>query len=176
MRLFLALSLPQEPSDGLVAALDRADYPRVRIVGRNLWHLTLAFLGDVPETDVDLIKNACAKFKTCPGTITIDSLETFPVGGPRILVGLGKEVPRDAWKTFIEDLRGEMLPFAPQIDRKPWRPHVTVGKGSKDVPLERWKLPVGPWTWKPEGFSLVKSTLNEEGSNYTKLHEFRFTV
>lgn len=176
MSLFLAFTLPQELSNGLVEALDHAHYPRVRIVGQHLWHVTLAFLGDVPETDADLIKNACAKFKTCPGTITIDSLETFPVGGPKLLVGLGKEVPRDAWKTFIEDVRGEMLPFAPQIDRKPWRPHVTVGRGSKDAVLERWKQPAGPWTWKPEGFSLVQGTLNEEGTSYAKLHEFRFTV
>ncbi len=176
MRLFLALPLPQEASDGLVAALDRNNFPKVRIMGRNLWHVTLAFIGDVPEVDVALIKNACEKFKTCPGTITIDSLETFPTGGAKMLVGLGKESPRDAWKTFIEDLRGEMLSFAPALDRKPWRPHVTVGRAGKDIVLDRWKMDVGPWTWKPEGFCLMESQLSEEGSNYTTLHEFRFDV
>jgi 2'-5' RNA ligase len=172
MHLFLALPLPQDVSDGLVTSLDRADLPRVRIIGRYGWHVILATLGDVPEVDVDLIIDACKKFTTAPGSIMIDRLEMFPSGGPKDLAGVGKESPREAWKTFIEDLRNAMLTFAPAIDRKPWRPHVVIGRGPKEGVLPVWGADVGPWTWTPERFSLVETVLTEEGTLYRALHEF----
>lgn len=174
MRLFLSLAVPKEVSDGLVAALDRADLPRVRITPRNMWHVTLAFLGDVPEVDVDLINHACQKFQACPGSIMVDRLETFPSGGPRLLAGVGKESPRDAWNGFIEELRGDMLTFAPEIDRKPWRPHITVGKGPTEGVIPNWGIDIGPWTWKPDGFRLMES-IQSPDHLYRTLHEFPFT-
>lgn len=176
MRLFLALPIPKDISQGLVMALDRADMPRVRIVKRDLWHVNLAFIGDVPETDLDLIINAANQLTTCPGSITIDRLETYPTGGPRELVGLGKEDSRESWKAFIETVRGAMLPFAPQIDRSPWRPYIRVGNGPNEGVMAKWGTDIGPWNWKPEGFKLIQSVPDIDGTMYKTLHEFRFTV
>jgi len=175
MRLFLALKIPPHVSDGLVQALDTTKWPRVRITPRHMWHVTLAFLGDVPEVDIDLIANACNKFQTSPGSITLDRLETFPHNGPRSLVGLCKEQSRDSWKTFIETLRGEMLTFAPDLERKPWRPHITVGRGGKEEMLPKWGEDIGPWTWTPDGFTLMESIFTEEAHTYRTIHEFPFT-
>src|SRR5437764_982122 len=51
MRLFVAIALPgiaAEELDQVVAPL-RAHWPGLRWTGRDAWHLTLAFLGEVDE-------------------------------------------------------------------------------------------------------------------------------
>ena len=143
-------------------------------MGRELWHVSLVFLGDVAETDLDMIAVACGRHATCPGTLTVSELATFPNGNPRLLVAGGTAEPKEAWMRFIEDLRVDMLPFAPTLDRKPWIPHITVGRGPKDTLLPRWSAPAGPWTWQPGGFSLMQSDLGSDGPTYTSLHDFSF--
>jgi 2'-5' RNA ligase len=51
MRLFVALGLPAEAADELdrVVAPLRPGWPQLRWTGRDAWHLTLAFLGEVDE-------------------------------------------------------------------------------------------------------------------------------
>src|SRR3989338_441037 len=174
MRLFLALPLPDELRSGLITSLERADLPRGRIVRSDLWHITLAFLDDMPDLDVEPLVNTCHGFTDGPGTITIDRLETFPHGNPRLFVASGIAEPRQDWSTFVEGLRSAMLEFAPAIDRKPWSQHITLGRSGKDELLPMWKASVGPWTWQPGGFSLMKSTLAEDGPTYESLHDFFF--
>lgn len=176
MRLFLALSVPADIARGLAETLNRPDLPRARVLNRSLWHITLAFLGDVPEVDLPLITNACEAFADCPGSITLSRLETFPRGGPHALVGLGTEHPREAWTAFISNLRDAMLSFAPGCDQKSWRPHVTVGRGPSKGILPVWGTDIGPWTWRPDGFMLMQSMLGPEGSTYKTLHVFPFRV
>ena len=51
MRLFVAVALPADAAgelDGAVAPL-RLAWPELRWTGRDAWHLTLAFLGEVDE-------------------------------------------------------------------------------------------------------------------------------
>ncbi len=175
MRCFLSIPLPDGLIRGLAASLETQKLPsRVRIVGRELWHVSLVFLGDVAETDLDMIAVACGRHATCPGTLTVSELATFPNGNPRLLVAGGTAEPKEAWMRFIEDLRVDMLPFAPTLDRKPWIPHITVCRGPKDTLLPRWSAPAGPWTWQPGGFSLMQSDLGSDGPTYTSLHDFSF--
>ncbi len=51
MRLFVAIALPAGAATELDAVLAplRADWPGLRWTGRDAWHLTLAFLGEVDE-------------------------------------------------------------------------------------------------------------------------------
>src|SRR5437773_10349846 len=51
MRLFVAIALPAEAADELDSAVAplRLAWPELRWTGRDAWHLTLAFLGEVEE-------------------------------------------------------------------------------------------------------------------------------
>ncbi|HUY51957.1 MAG TPA: RNA 2',3'-cyclic phosphodiesterase [Streptosporangiaceae bacterium] len=51
MRLFVAVAVPAEAADELEAAVAplRDSWPGLRWTGRDAWHLTLAFLGEVNE-------------------------------------------------------------------------------------------------------------------------------
>ena len=175
MRCFISIPLPPEVVSGLTERLQVQDYPpRIRIIPRDLWHVTLVFLGDITDTDEDLMVSACDQLTKRPGSLTMNALTTFPEGKPSLLVATGLGEPKDAWAKFVEDIRIALMPFCPTLDRKPWTPHITLGRGPKDSLLPRMSESAGPWTWKPEGFSLMQSTLGPEGPTYTTLHEFKF--
>ncbi|HWQ99361.1 MAG TPA: RNA 2',3'-cyclic phosphodiesterase [Candidatus Methylomirabilis sp.] len=175
MRCFLSIPIPDDIVRGITSLLETQELPsRVRVIGRDLWHVSLVFLGDIAETDLDIISVACSRHSVCPGTLTVRELTTFPNGNPRLLVAGGSANPKQAWTDFIEDLRVDMMPYAPALDRKPWIPHITVGRGPKDTLLPRWSVPAGTWTWQPGGFSLMQSALGPDGPTYTRLHEFPF--
>lgn len=175
MRCFLSIPLPADVETGIASLLESEKLPsRVRIVERGLWHVSLVFLGDIAETDLDMIASVCVRHGKAPGTLTMNEIRTFPNGNPRLLVAAGTADSERAWADFVENLRVDMLPFAPALDRKPWIPHVTVGRGPKDTLLPRWSAPAGPWTWQPGGFSLMQSVLGSDGPTYANLHGFPF--
>src|SRR4051794_16312682 len=59
MRLFVAVWPPEDVLDA-IAALDRPDTPSVRWTGREQWHITLRFLGEVDGPPEDLLEPLAA--------------------------------------------------------------------------------------------------------------------
>ena len=55
MRLFVAIDPPETAQDHLAAAIAELAVVRsgVRVTARALWHVTLAFLGDLPDDRLD---------------------------------------------------------------------------------------------------------------------------
>ena len=63
MRLFVAVVPPDDVLDDLDAHLEprREAGPEIRWTDRHQWHVTLAFLGDVPERRLDDLTEALAR-------------------------------------------------------------------------------------------------------------------
>ena len=76
MRLFVAVAVPAQAADELDGAVApvRPSWPGLRWTGREAWHLTLAFLGEVNET---------VSARLAP------RLERAAARHPRLLVSLG---------------------------------------------------------------------------------------
>lgn len=176
MRCFLALPLAEELRDSISEAFSLSeDVPRnLRRVDDRLWHLTLAFLGNIEEMNVGKLVQAYARPMKRPGTISIGHLETFPQIEPKLIVASGEAEPAGAWNEFVETIRKRAKPFAPEMDTKPWRVHITIGRSANHERFPRWNEAIGPWNWKPQGFELVQSTLTPQGSAYRTLHAFPF--
>lgn len=60
LRVFVALAPPDDAKDELAQALQPAyaRYPRLRWNRIEDWHITLAFLGELPSTAVPLLRSA----------------------------------------------------------------------------------------------------------------------
>jgi len=176
MRCFIAMPLPDELRDHLARALTSGDKPsNIRRVAENRWHLTIAFLGEVDPKNIPKIIQKLKRNSWSPGTITINKLETFPPLSPTLLVASGDAEPLRAWNDFALLIKHEISSLAPEIDEKPWMAHMTIGRAPRDMKLPTWQKSIGPWTWRPEGFSLVYSNLNpEKAEGYKYLHDFHF--
>jgi len=132
MRLFYASFLaPENMSayEALVARLS-ADVPRaLRPIPARTHHLTLAFLGDVADGDVDKCLEVLNSAKGTPAS-------SFSLGQPRILYGRGQ--PRLICTDLVEGaehvsalqelLQVELRQALPSLSIRPKPPHVTLAR------------------------------------------------
>lgn len=170
MREFIALEPPDEfVSD--VAAMARKLVPCVdgHFVPPENYHLTLAFLGDITESQaqaaMDAIEGACAGQAPIP-------LEPHGLGS----FGRGKS--STLWLGFLENhelqelaarTRRELRARGLDFDGKPFKPHLTLARGAR---LPQGHLPDLPFPSQTEArlITLFKSTLRPEGAAYKPLY------
>ncbi len=132
-RLFVAIDLPQEVKQSLVAL--QAGLPGARWVGTEGLHLTLRFIGDVNSTEADDIHAALATVTGAPLMARLESAGTFPGrGGPRVLwAGAVRDTPLERLKRRV-DAALRRAGCAP--DSRKFAPHVTLAR-LKGVSTER---------------------------------------
>ncbi|MEN3305106.1 MAG: 2,3-cyclic 3-phosphodiesterase [Micromonosporaceae bacterium] len=141
----MAVYPPAAALDHLGATVDQLEIARAagrgintRLAARPLWHVTLAFLGDVPDPAADA---AAAALDRAAGRV-----ERGPVlhvaGGGRfgrgkftiLWTGLGGQVAelKALAQTLRRELRRGRLPY----DDKPLRPHLTLARPGDRLPAE----------------------------------------
>jgi len=132
VRVFVAIDLPPETRARLETLLADLRHMPLRIG----WarpegiHLTLRFLGEVPEGSLEVIAGALerAARAQAPFSLEVAGVGTFPVrGAPRVLwAGVGGETgPMATLKRTIEK-NLEAAGFAP--DDRGFQPHLTLGR------------------------------------------------
>lgn len=141
MRLYVAAYPPEDVSAHLATIVDRLAVGRAaengvnaRLAPRANWHLTLAFLGEVPDQRApevpDVLAGAVARWRAANG----EPPQLWLAGGGRfgrgrftvLWVGVGGHVDGlKALSTAVrKGLKGARLPYDP----KPMRPHLTLAR------------------------------------------------
>ena len=168
MRLFVAVWPPPEVVE-VLAALERPDVEGVRWTPPSQWHVTLRFLGEVPDGEVDGVvgRLAAAVAGLSPAEVVLG--ERLAAFGPSVLYapvkGLG------SWAAAV----GEE-----PVGDGPFVGHVTVARGRRgrgssrgDVrPLVGSALPDGPRGWMATSCTLVRSDLGHDGARYSTVATF----
>lgn len=163
-RLFFALW----PSDGFRAALQ----PRILAlqpdgVGRpqrpDQWHVTLEFLGPVPESRVAVARDVATEVQAGPCEVILDAVEYWR--RPEVLCLVAKVVP-EALCGLVAQLRDGLAARGFQTESRPFRAHLTLAR--------KVIHPVSPVTFEPvhwpvADFALVESVTDRSGSVYTPL-------
>lgn len=128
MRLFVAAELPRALVDALseTSALLRSCV-RGRYVGPDLFHVTLAFLGEVSVTQVDevagLVRVGCADAESF--CTTLGELGTFGRASSAVL-WQGFAEGRESWLSLAQGVRTALRGGGYAIDEKGFIPHVTL--------------------------------------------------
>ena len=122
---------PESALDHLDGALRRLrDRPGApRWVGRDLQHVTLAFFGEVPEDTVPALTAALGETLAVVAVhLRLTGAGTFPAkGDPRVLwVGVDGDVEELAG--LAAAAAGASRSVGVAIERRAYRPHVTVGR------------------------------------------------
>lgn len=179
MRLFLALNLPAAERDRLQRAagpLRSARLP-VRWVNANALHLTLKFLGEVPETRAAAIEAASAavagRFR--PFALELQALGAFPsLRNPRV-IWVGVHAPPELAQLAAEVETGMAeLGFAPE--GRSFSPHLTLGRVERDARAADFgRLPALAAAFdysaqvRAESLDLMRSHLSPAGARYERL-------
>lgn len=169
MRLFVAVTPPAEVLD-VVAALPRPDVDGVRWTSRDQWHVTLRFLGAVPEHQVNglierlggaLAPAAVVEAVMGPATARFGSgILHLPVTGLDRLADLVASATADVGDAAA--------------DRHPFHGHLTLARGRG----RRSRVPgslagtEARATWTVRHVDLVASELHPEGSRYRTVASF----
>jgi 2'-5' RNA ligase len=139
LRLFIAAYPSAEAVAHLSAQLAQLALGRPAEPGRSLrltrpdtWHVTLAFLGEVPDDRADAASGALL---SVPIKIKMAGGGRFGRGKfTTVWAGLDGDVPalRELATDTRKALKRARLPF----DRKPFRPHVTLARPGDRLPAE----------------------------------------
>jgi len=164
MRLFVGLPLPERALEGLATwqVQRRLDAEGARVVASENIHITLAFLGSQPPSELPEIVRvvrAAARQATLP-TLRVECYrETRSVG---MLVLAEDDGSAAALAGDLQD-RLERLGVY-QREQRPWLPHVTVLRFSRRPALRPPVPDLGPVS--PSDAAIYHSVLRKGGAQY----------
>jgi 2'-5' RNA ligase len=184
VRLFVAIRLPEAVVSGLKHVRGRlGEFDGIlRYPGVTGFHLTLAFLGELPEGGDEMVesglRSACAGFGSF--ALALGAGGSFPEGGEARVIWLGVEGElrraSDLQKIVVKELGDLGL----RMDKRPFSPHVTIARvtrkaGEEDrrrvaeVAAEIDGYDTG--TFRVTDISVMASDLQPTGAVYTPIAE-----
>lgn len=174
-RLFIALTLPAAVREAL-AALPQP-ITGLSWTRPEQWHVTLRFLGDVPETQVPPLIDRLATVHVEPFVLAVEGAGTFPPNRPPrvVWVGIGSGHPRlFQLRQRVDDA---VLAAGIDLDVRTFHPHVTMARCSEhpSAALQHWlhahREFAGP-PFRVESFDLYSSDLRPSGAVHTLKQRF----
>jgi 2'-5' RNA ligase len=168
-RLFVAVWPPDDVLD-LMAALDRPALAGLRWTTPDQWHVTLRFLGPVPE--VGPVVAAMAGLTGAPAATAVagPAVGRF---GQRIL-----QVPVAGLGPLAGDVVGATAHLGRPPDARPFAGHLTLARASKGAAVDLRPLTgaavAGRWTVGE--LCLVESRLAATGAQYSVIERFRLAA
>ena len=174
-RVFFALWPPAEVADRLAEIAGNA---ATRFGGRatrcDTIHLTLAFLGDVPESR---LSELCALADSVRGTSFAMTLDRLGYWQHNRLLWAGCQASLVPLGELVSCLRNALVNSGFRVDaeRQGFVPHVTL---VRKIPasaglFENRQFPsFKALAWRADRFVLVRSRLSSSGSEYLILREF----
>lgn len=174
MRLFIAINFPQEVKKEIVSLRDdlRRQSERGTFTSSENLHLTLVFLGEVDSPLLPAVNAAMSEVKFPPLRLKITHQGRFPSRDGDIR-WLGFEENKDLLK-LQRDLTAALKSHGFQVDERPYKPHLTLGRRIA-APALKGKNPPLPEviTVESSKISLMLSRRIDGRLNYKELHTYK---
>ena len=171
-RLFVALPVPEEITDDLVAL--QSGVPDARWVLPENFHVTLCFAGEVQGGVLRDLEEELSDITGPPFPVAIAGVEQFSSGKqPRALVASVERSDRLDW--LHQKVSTVARNCGIEIERRKFRPHVTLarfGNGAEtghhlaQFMASHSTFRAGPWI--ADQFALYSSRSGRSGSIYTE--------
>lgn len=167
LRLFLALQPGPQAREALAAHVRRWawDAQSVPHVPQD-WHLTLHFIGPLPQAQLDALAPAL-DVPMAPFELSFGEAALWPHG---VAVLLPQTVPSAL--TQLQAQLGERLRAQGlRTDTRPYRPHVTLARHAQQaLPPATADLPV--WRWPVCSYALMASNTLPAPARYRVLRQY----
>jgi len=178
-RLFVALDLPDDMREGIVAwGREALADPALRLVAPESLHITLAFLGYRPEKEIERIAAAVEEsVAPAPWVELRDPEQRPPRGRARVFALPAISPGAEALQAGLEQRLVEKGFYEPE--KRPFWPHVTVARVRPEVRGSRRPAvvseppgPLPPGLCEPRiavRMTLYRSVLQPTGARYVPL-------
>lgn len=171
-RLFVAIDLPEATKDA-VLRLREDDLPPGRWTRREALHLTLHFIGDVPEAVARAYQRALQQADAGAFDMRIAGVGQFPIEArPRVIWAGVENTP--ALRALYEAVGNALESEGFKRERRRFHPHITLMRFKKPLrrgPASKWidaHLDFYTEPFRVEQFVLYESDLKPSGAVYTK--------
>jgi len=184
MRLFVALEIPSSVRENLADLLTslRAVSPQTRWVRPENLHVTLKFIGEVPQENLAGIQSALAGVRSDqPVTLDFRGVGFFP----------DEEHPRVFWagieaspnlKILAAGIEQATEKLGTSRERRPFSPHLTLARFEPPRLPEKLRAAIPEHAARDFGslrtnqFHLIESKLKPSGAEYTTVESFPFAA
>ena len=173
-RLFVALDLPEETRDALVALQTGLSFARWSKPAQ--LHMTLRFLGETSADQLPELDKMLERLQQPAIDLYISGLGTFSRDGiPYVLYANVEPAPAlMEFQARIEEAVGAM---GFDVEPKPFRPHITLARlrdAQPDAVANYVAHASLEGSFTPPSFSLYQSTLDVEGAMYRKVNTYHW--
>jgi RNA 2',3'-cyclic 3'-phosphodiesterase len=140
LRLFVAINFADEVRESVHAAttLLRQSHPDLRWVAPHRLHLTVRFLGEMPETIVeplgDQLRDAALRNRSVP--LTLGTIGAFPGFKRPHVIWLGVEY-EPKLELLYHDVELACMALGMDAEGRPFRPHVTLARVPHRLPEQQ---------------------------------------
>ncbi len=179
MRCFLAIEVPEGLKHRIHRALEPLiqRFPALKWVNPENYHITLKFLGEVPEDFAERsheILHQIAR-ETHPFSLELHELGAFPHLTQARVLWLRLNGDLKPLEHLAQRLQTALEPLGIPRDDRAFQAHLTVARARRPVYLRRVPLPdLQGEAFPVHGFTLFQSQLRREGPRYTPLRRYRF--
>ena len=175
MRLFIAIDF-EELKEFFIELQNNLPKEDAKLTLTKAYHLTLKFLGEVPETNIEKIKEQLKKIKFEDFEINLNNIGVFPNENYIRVVWVGID-PKEQVIELQKNIEDSLKEFNFKKDFS-FHPHITLArvKFVKDKPnfidsLKKIKIDKNK-KLMVKNFKLIRSTLTPEGPVYEDLESF----
>lgn len=133
-RIFVAIDIFREARNKVSSYIDdlRAAFPKVRVgwVKAEKLHLTLKFLGDINDEQLERVKEGVAKaaIHFVPFRLRIESTGVFPSAKKARTLWLGLEEKKNNLQEIVNLLETEFKNTGFATEKRNFHPHLTIGR------------------------------------------------
>jgi 2'-5' RNA ligase len=184
LRLFVALDVPDavRQSLGALTAKLRAIYPDAKWVRLEGVHVTLKFIGEVPDAQVEQIRAALEAVEAHgPIELHFRGLGFFPSPQrPRVFwagIEAGAELSRMA-----ADIENRLERLGIPREKRDFHPHLTLARFESTRGVDRLRAAISEagsadfGSVTADAFHLYQSVLKRSGAEYTRLATYALTA
>lgn len=178
MRVFVALSLDDEIKQKMLSAqrcIDTAQ-AKVRWSTNDQLHLTLKFIGEVPDAKVSSISQAVGRVAQTAERFEIEIAKTgcFPLNGSPRIIWVGGDEPTGTLTAVVQRLEEELLALGIAKETRTFSVHFTIGRVKSDDSRGRLRESVAACAFEPcrqivRELVLYQSTLARSGVQYAAI-------
>ncbi|KDN82236.1 RNA 2',3'-cyclic phosphodiesterase [Kitasatospora cheerisanensis] len=164
VRVFVALAPPDDAKDELARALRPAyaGYPRLRWNRIEDWHITLAFLGELPVTTVPLLRSTLAGAAASHPALRLALHGGGHFDGRLLWSGIAGDL--EGLHRLADDVRELIRSHGIGFRDRPLHPHLTLARARRDDPdgVPECAAALAGFTgrsWRTERLHLVGSNI-----------------
>ena len=184
-RLFVACELPEDVRGAvgkLVEELRGQSEDAVRWINPASLHITLKFLGEVPERRIPAVKVALQEAVARHSAFFLEMANIGTFGGREGLRVMWAAVAGDVLRleALARDVNRALSVVGFEAETRPFRPHLTLGRVRNEVSTRQraelevavGKIAIPEIEWRTTGIALIRSRLQPGGARHDAIATF----